>query len=276
MRKKILVPTDFSEKAYYAAQYACQIALKNDFDIHLFHCYTTSTAISTDDSDIPKGDLLMEELKKKLIQEYPGVVIESKCVSRLLIDVIPEYAVAPQFEFIVIGTTGANHGRPVIWGSNTAFVTNNVSIPVLAIPSQNEFRTSKVAILTNFKAEELESLNNFTKLCGPIEKLDIIHIYKDAAKAKDIHNDLEDWAFNIKQLSNVHEVNIIAERTHTDNQELDTVPEVINQIITDNDYDMVIVTKTRKSFFNRLINGSVSRKIVLTLQKPTFFDNIKK
>ena len=267
MRKKILVPTDFSANALSAARYACQVATQNNYDILLFHCYTTST-VDTADSQI-------QELKSTLLQEYSALQIETECVSRLLTDVLPEYAVAPTFVLIVLGTTGAGKGKSVIWGSNTSFITSKAKIPVIAIPSATEkFSTDKAAILTNFKAEEIETLNAYINDVSPIKHLDIIHIFKDNKKAAEVQQDLEDWTFNIKQLSGIESINIIAQPIQHDNEELDTIPEVINHIITTNNYDSILVTKTRKSFFERIINTSVSRQITLTLQKPTFFDNI--
>lgn len=267
MRKKILVPTDFSANALSAARYACQIAQQNNYDIHLFHCYTTST--------VDTADAQIQELKTELSQEYPIVHFNTECVSRLLIDVLPEYAVAPTFVLIVMGTTGAGKGKSVIWGSNTSLISSKAKVPVIAIPSSTEaFSTEKAAILTNFKAEEIETLNNYINDVSPIKHLDIIHIYKDAKKATQIQQELEDWTFNIKQLSGIESIHIIAKPIEHDNEELDTVPEVINHIISSNNYDAILVTKTRKSFFERFMNTSVSRQITLTLQKPTFFDNI--
>lgn len=275
MRKKILVPTDFSTNALYAARYACQIAKQNDYDIHLFHCYTTSTATDAENSTQLKADVLMQELKDQLAKDFPSIAIESECVSRFLTDVLPEYAVAPTFVLIVMGTTGAGKGKSVIWGSNTSFITSNSKIPVIAIPSGAEtFSANHTAILTNFKAEEIETLNNYINYVSPIKNLDIIHIYRDNKKEKDVKQQLTDWTFNIKQLSDIETINIVAQPIQNDNVHLDTVPEVINHIIDTNNYEMILVTKTRKSFFERIFSTSVSREITLQLHKPTFFDNI--
>lgn len=275
MRKTILVPTDFSTNALYAAQYACQIAKQNDYDIHLFHCYTTSTAIEEESSSELKADVLIKELKEQLLKHHPTLHIETECVSRLLTDVLPEYAVGPKFALVVMGTTGAGEGKPIIWGSNTSFISSKTKIPVIAIPPGTEnFATENIAILTNFKTEEIETLNNYITYVSPIKNLDIIHIYKDNKKAKDIEQQLQDWSFNIKQLSEIEQVNIIAQSIQHDNEKLDTVPEVINHIINNNPYDIILVTKTRKSFFERILSSSVSKQITLHLQRPTFFDNI--
>ena len=154
MKKKILVPTDFSTNALYAAQYACQIATQNNYDIHLFHCYTTKTAINAENSTQLIADVLITELKQQLTKDYPTVHIDTECVSRLLTDVLPDIATPSNFVLIVMGTTGAGRGKSVLWGSNTSFITSNVKIPVIAIPAgANNFSAKNTAILTNFRAE---------------------------------------------------------------------------------------------------------------------------
>ena len=275
MKKNILVPTDFSNNALHAAYYACQLALITDLDIHLFHCYTTQSATTLNDTESLKADVLMAELKAQLEKQYPLLVITTECVSRLLTDVLPDVATEPNFALIVMGTTGEGKGKSLLWGSNTSYITSVSQIPVIAIPNvSSKLSTEKVAILTNFKAEEIETLNNYLKFVSSINQLDIIHIYRSTKKEKEIYEQLQDWSFNIKQLHGINQVNIIAHPVEPNNESLDTIPEVINHIISQNEYDSILVTKTRKSFFKRLVTTSVSREITLHLLKPTFFDKI--
>lgn len=274
MQKRIIVPTDFSENAYQAALYACQIATQNDFVVHLFHCYTSKTAIDDQELNIPKGDVLIQKLSINLKSQFTDISISTECVSRLLNDVLPEYAIEPHYSLIVMGTKGNTKNSLIIWGSNTSYITSKAKIPVIAVPEvTSTFKTDKVAILTNFKAEEIETLNEFVKNVNAIQTLDIIHIYKENKKTSDIEQQLKDWSFNIEQLSAIEKVNIIARPIQSQNEDLDTIPEVINAIISENDYDIVLVTKKRKTFFERIISTSVSKQITLTLQKPTFLDN---
>src|SRR5690606_5024988 len=119
----------------YAACYACQIAKQNDYAIHLFHCYTTSTATEMENSSQLKADVLIQEVKDLLLKDYPTVDIQTECVSRLLTDVLPDYAVEPNFVLVIMGSAGTGSGNSVFWGSNTSYITSKSKVPVIAIPS---------------------------------------------------------------------------------------------------------------------------------------------
>lgn len=281
MTKKIIVPTDFSENALVATKYACRLALQKDYAVHLFHCYTSNSALfdeekESKDTSIPvmKADVLILDLKDNLQKEFPTLILETTCTSGLLSEVLPSLAIVPQYALIVMGTTGTGKGKSLVWGSNTSSITSKARIPVIAIPnSNNSFSLQRVGMLTNFKAEELDTLKEYLTLVSPIPNLDIIHVFRDSKDANEIAEHLETWSFNIKNLDGTENVRSIAEPIHIKDENLDSVPEVINHIIKSNDYDMIMVTKTRKTFFERLFRSSVSKEIVLDLERPTFFDN---
>lgn len=281
MTQKIIVPTDFSDNALTATRYACELASQNNYTIHLFHCYTSDSALfdeekANKDTSIPllKADMLILDLKENLQKEYPSVSFETTCTSGLLYEVLPSVAVAPTYAMIVMGTTGTGKGKSVVWGSNTSSITTKARVPVIAVPSTTkEFSLQKVGMLTNFKVEELDTLKAYLRLVSSIPHLDTIHVYRDSKEASEISEHLNTWSFNIKNLNGVQEVECIAEPIHIEDENLDSIPEVINHIIKENDYDMMVVTKTRKSFFERLFSSSVSKEIVLDLERPTFFDN---
>lgn len=279
-KKTIIVPTDFSENALYAATYACQLAKQNKYNLHLFHCYTSKTVMVDDetadeDNKILKADVLIEELKESLERQFSNVTISTECRTGLLTEVLPEYAIEPNFSLIVMGTTGAGSQKNISWGSNTNQISSKSTIPVLAIPfGYSDFSFKKIAILSNFKTEELDTIKEFINLVSDIENLDVIHIYKDNTKENDVEEQLNLWSFNIKHLNGIGNVNTISAFTDQHDEALDTVPEVINHCINQGNYDLVLVTKTRKSFFERLFKNSISKEVALDLRRPTFFDKI--
>lgn len=277
MTKTILVPTDFSENAFFASQYACKLAVKNKLAIALFHCYTTtSTAFHEegDTSSVIKADLLILEWKEKLLREFPTIAIGTSCVAGLLTEAVPRMTQEGHYAFVVMGTTGAGKGKSVIWGSNTSGIVSKSSIPVLAIPDGYEkFQLHKVAMLTNFKSEELETLSNYVHVISTITQLDLIHVSRDPDDKNKVDHSLQSWSFNIREINGIEAVHTISRSLDEKDETMDTIPEAIQHIITENDYDVILVTKTRKSFFERLFRPSVSKQIALHLNRPAFFDN---
>ncbi len=277
MTKTILVPTDFSENAHYAARYACKLAVKQDLHIELFHCYTTESTVfsgENDNSSILKADILIVEWKDRLSKEFPSLQIRTTCVAGLLTEVVPQKTMEGSYQFVAMGTTGAGKGKSIIWGSNTSSIISRSAVPVLAIPDgYSKFRFDHVAMLTNFKPEELETLTDYILYIDNIPQLDLIHVYKDINDQSKIEDLLKSWSFNIREIDGIDTVQTICRSIDEHSTALDSVPEVVQHIIAEKDYDIILVTKTRKSFFERLFRPSVSKQIALHLDRPTFFDN---
>jgi len=282
MKNKILVPTDFSENALFAAQYACKLAQKNASIVTLYHCYTALSsnfdseelAEKFEDDQIFKADLLIEELGNNLREEFAGIDIETQCERGLLIETLPGYARRENVGLIIMGTTGRGSNKSFVWGSNTSQISAQSPVPVIAIPNKHtNFKLEKAAILTNFKPEELETLKDFLDVFQQVRHLEIIHVVKDEKDIDQRKEKLASWLFIIQELNGIEEVSSTLECIDESDKELDTVAEVINNTINREDFDMIVVTKTRKSFFERLFKKSVSKELTLNLRKPTFFDN---
>lgn len=282
MKNKILIPTDFSENALFAAQYACRLAQQNDASVTLYHCYTAQSsnfdseelAEKFEDDKIFKADLLIEELRNSLILEFSDLTIETTCERGLLIETLPLYVKKEHIGLIVMGTTGRGNNKSIVWGSNTSQISAQSPVPVIAIPNKHAyFKLEKAAILTNFKSEELETLKDFLNLFQHIQHLEIIHVIKDEKNIAQIKEKLASWEFIVQDLNGIEQVSSTLACIDESDKELDTIPEVINSTINKEDFDMIVVTKTRKSFFERLFRKSVSKELTLNLRKPTFFDN---
>lgn len=281
MTKRIIVPTDFSENALQATKYACKLASKNNYSIHLLHCYTSdsvafddATETATTENTVMKADVMMAYLKESLQKEFSELSILTECTRGILSDILLQKIKNSDYVLIVMGTTGAGKNKSITWGSNTSQISSKANIPVIAIPAtHHEFATEKVAMLSNFKTEELETIKEYIAKIGIIPQLELIHVYKNEKNTGEVEEQLAAWATNITYLNGVENVKTIAQNTIADNKDLDTVPEVINHIIETNNYDMILITKTRKSFFDRLFKTSISKEIALQLRKPTFFDN---
>src|SRR5690606_31024493 len=167
MNKTIIVPTDFSPNAEMACEYACQVAKVKAYRVHLLHCYTVSsvagdgTPTSIEEPTI-LADQKIKEFRDNLQRDHPELNISSECTRGLIIDKLSELSNTGKFALIVMGASGASQSKSLYWGSTTVAVAAKSEIPVIVVPNRKfNFDLDKVALLTNFKAEELDTLRIF-------------------------------------------------------------------------------------------------------------------
>lgn len=279
MDKKILVLTDFSENAYDATLFACALAVQKQYSIHLLHYYTVKSSHfdeeedknMRDNSHLLKADLEILELFEKLEVQFPSLKITVSCKRGLLEEKLQKELKDLSIEMIVLGAKGTSQHQSVFWGTTTAMITEKSSVPVWVIPKGfNRYKAENAGLLTNFKVEELETLKKYIQSNGAIENLNLLHVIKK--NEKHIVNRLESWIINIKDWQRIKNVSYKIGNIEESDKEMDTVPEVINYLIKENNLDCILVTKTRRSFFKRLFEKSVSKSLTTQLICPAFFD----
>ncbi|UIR56568.1 universal stress protein [Sphingobacterium sp. SRCM116780] len=277
MSHKILVPIDFSINANTAIQFAIDVAEKRGYSIHLYHNYTVaSSSFDNEKDEIPeegfKADVLMSDLMDQLKTNHPAVLFTSTCERGIITESLLKVTKNSDYLAIVIGTKGKTDDTSVIMGSTAYAVSQKSSIPVIAIPFNYKTKDiKKIGLLSNFKYEELDTLNEYIKIFGTDVQVKIIHVHYHKESEDDIENKLEIWKYQIKKHTQITKVDIEVDSIKTDIEELDTIPEVINDIIKEEAIDVVLITKTRRSFFERLFKKSVSKQIIHHPIIPTFF-----
>jgi len=278
--KKILVPTDFSENALLAARYAAEIARAQHYGLHIIHYYTAVSSSfdenepATDEQpNLLKADITIKEWAQRLQSAYPDVTLSYQNERGLLEEALPKEAKKEDYVAIAMGTTGASANKNIFWGSNTALIVAKSPIPVLVIPNipQASNEIKKVGLLTNFKQEELTTLQEFVHIFKQDIDIALLHVYKESEKASSVSDRLDSWAFNIEAFSAVRETSKFIAPTVKEDKDQDTIPEVISTLIEEQGVDIILISKSRKTFFERLFRPSVSRAMTLNLQKPAFF-----
>lgn len=279
--KKILVPTDFSDNAFLAAQYAAEIAAEHHYSLHIIHCYTAVSSVFDDheveegyeQSDILKADLTIKEWVHRLQSLHPNILISYHNERGLLAEALPTEAKKEDYVAIAMGTTGASANKNIFWGSNTALIVAKSPIPVIVIPNIQHAtkKIKKVGLLTNFKQEELTTLQEFVHIFKQDIDVALIHVYKESEHVVSVSNRLDSWGFNVQAFSAVQQMTNLIAPTVKEDKDQDTIPEVIGKLIDDHNVDFILVSKSRKTFFERLFTSSVSKAMTLKLQKPAFF-----
>ncbi|NIO04766.1 MAG: universal stress protein [Proteobacteria bacterium] len=125
MLKKILVPTDGSEHARKAVNYACELALKFHATVCLLHVVPLPPALFHEAAfSIPDLQKLQEEEGKRIIEEakretkergvkeVQSTLIQGNPASRII-----EFARAEGIDLIVMGNRGLSGVKEFVLGS---------------------------------------------------------------------------------------------------------------------------------------------------------------
>ena len=161
--KKILIPTDFSDCAGNAIDFAVQSAKYLPIEITLLHTFEGKEDVLTDYLGVNKSfnQSLLNEVQKKLsqlkkfIEESEGVIVNT-CISvNPLTDAVLEAAGENQSDLIIMGTLGASGLKEKLLGSRTATLIGKTNTPVLVIPHDYIWKKpEKLLLATNHFEKE--------------------------------------------------------------------------------------------------------------------------
>lgn len=160
--KKILVPTDFSDHAYYALQVAAQIAKKNNGEIILLHMlelpHQAGDAIGSG-HDLPEIMLFKNSAINRLEELMDDDCLEGLKVSEIIqfelaFDGIMKVSEKNDIDLVVMGSHGASGFKEMFIGSNAEKVVRNSVAPVLIIKKDaGEFNVNKFVFASDFSDE---------------------------------------------------------------------------------------------------------------------------
>lgn len=184
--KRILVPTDFSEFAYNAAEVAAGIAKKTGARVFLLHAIDIPTYSRNDSfSEVPdtmEGIFLLKRAKQefeKLINQpfFEGVEVAEVMQWENVYDTITEKAKEFEIDLIVMGSRGSSGAQEFLVGSNTEKIIRTAYCPVLTVKEKLvDFQPKNVVFASNFFEESVES---FRKLLSFAELFNAkIHLVK--------------------------------------------------------------------------------------------------
>lgn len=201
--KKILVPVDFSEDSSLVSRYAIEMARFEQSEICIMHSYydrvvaTESTFPGSIEAESMINEQMLQEslaiAKEKIghLQDTMQLMIDREGIDGVSISTMLEGG-EPSFEIrefcnnlqpdiVVMGTSGRGK-KGFLEGSVSKKIMNNAGIPVLAVPSINEFRGfTKLLYLTNFDKNDPRAIRMALNLFNDYNiKMQVLHIVSEA------------------------------------------------------------------------------------------------
>ncbi|WP_372937260.1 universal stress protein [Seonamhaeicola sp.] len=263
MRRKILLPTDFSDNSWSAVVYALKL-FKNEFCTFYFINSTTikvSTLSNLSNKLIKamEDDAMRELLELKELAEACEVGANHNfqiiLSSEDLKTAIKKSVNKLNIDMVIMGTKGATGAKEFFFGSNTIRIIKKLKLcPVLIIPEEYDFVTpTQIAFPTDYNRyysnKELKPLRELANLYD--SKIRIMHINTE------------------EELNDTQEYNLEALKSYLNNYEytLHWMPDYANKTTEINDFveelkiDMLAMVNYKHSFIEKIINEPVIKKI---------------
>jgi nucleotide-binding universal stress UspA family protein len=134
---KILVPTDFSENAINAFEFAKKITKRNNGTMTLLFSYSTIYDFAgqaekiVNEIETTANNTLKNEINASHNQD---VLLDYKIIQGSVATEVLSTAYQEDYDLIIMGTQGASGIEQALIGSNTVDVIKASKIPVLAVP----------------------------------------------------------------------------------------------------------------------------------------------
>ena len=183
MKKKVLLPTDFSRNAWNAISYAVDLFKNQECEFYILNVFN-APGYALDSMMVPEpNEKQYEEVKEKSEQglrktlERLSFRDESPIhkffmISQFnnLLEAIKEVIDKKDIQIVVMGTKGATDANNLIYGSNTVLAMEKIrNCPILAIPKEVVYKEPKEIVFptnfkTSFKHRELQYLIEIAKI----------------------------------------------------------------------------------------------------------------
>lgn len=271
----ILVPTDFSENAYVAAEYACALAQQSGQKVQLLHVYIALysgySSVGQSVKQIQWAETESAEAMRNLVanlsRQFPDVLVEGDCVRGFMIDVVTDKLKRGGYSLVVMGTKGATDLAENVLGSTTYGVIRRSPVPVLVVPIDTpDFSLQRAGFFTAYKDDELDALLAFQQAVELHPQLTVVHFYRKGEKSPDKAR--ERWLRKVKEAFPDRE--IAGKAVAVDRIDLTAVTETARSEAL----DLLVFARPHRSFFEALFVPSLTKAVANYPTVPSLFINI--
>lgn len=264
--KTILVPTDFSENAFIATQYAASLAEKTKQKLELFNVHI-ALYIEKDELIEKEGQTAIGKMKTlvaTLQSQYPTVDITGSSVQGFMIDKLKEKLDEESFNLIVMGTKGATNVAEDILGSTTFEVIKKSPIPVLVVPENTpDFKFDRLGFFSAYKDAELDTILRLRHSLGSDYALKIVHLY--TAENQEPFEAATRWKKKINNAFPDDDISFETIRVGKINTE------TVAGVAEGQQLDLLIFARPHKTFFQTIFAKSLTKEVANHPVVPSLF-----
>ena len=275
MKRKILLPTDFSKNAWHAILYALELYKKDQCDFFILNVFSSKGDVIESLMNMEPGNEYYESAKSDaedglakvmdmlVLKDYHNSKHHFETLTRFnsVVDAIKTIVEEKDIEMIVMGTKGETGSGMSAFGSVATDVMEKVrNCPVIVVPKNAKQNLPKEIVFptgykTPFKRRELNYLIDLTKKCDAAIR--ILHINSEKE-------------LNQKQKNNKA---LLHEYFETVPHSYHTLSHVeirigINCFVESRESDMVAFINRKHTFFNSILTHPLVKEIGYVSKVP--------
>jgi len=277
MKRKILLPTDFSKNAWHAITYALELYKKEHVDFYILNVFSATGNIISSLINIEPGSEMYETAKldsenglAKVLdmltfRDHDNPKHHFETISKFhgVVEAIKNVVEEKDIELIVMGTKGNTASRSKVFGGVAIDIMEKVrNCPVIVVPEQAKHNVPKEIVFptgfkTHVKRRELNYLIDLANNCKA--SIRILHV---AAEDK-----LSDIQLSNKTLLKEYFENVphtFHALSHIE------IPAAINCFVDSRDSDMVAFINKKHAFFGSILSNPLVKEIGSHSKVPIF------
>ncbi|WP_420602912.1 universal stress protein [Flagellimonas sp.] len=274
--QKILIPTDFSENAWNAIDYAMQLFRNKKCTFYLLNTYTPVIPSSRFMAKMIDGVRIVDAVRNsseeglqktvaRIKSKYGNTKHDFETFSsfNLLVEEVKDLVDQHNIELVITGTKGASGIDEVFMGSNTVRIIKNIKkCPVLAIPQHFDFITpTEIAFATDFNRFYTASeLNPLLELAAMFQAtIRIVHVQYGIKALSELQQ------FNLNMLRRY--LNGTEHYVHTVS-ELHSVSQTLEMFSEELDIHLLALLNYQHSYLEKMTREPIVKRTAFHTQIP--------
>src|SRR5690606_37328897 len=142
--------------------------------------------------------------------------------------------------------------------------------------NRQQVKKDRVGLLCNFKEGEIEMLQHAIKLVGNTFELVLIFVNKDDRRISDVDTQFKRWIDEIINRTGIQNISYTIKPQVLYNRAAENISHAISNVLIDEQIDFLLITRSRKSIFRRLIEENIVRKMAYNMTIPTLFAPVRR
>ncbi|GEM_PF-144884 len=269
--KRILVPVDFSDASRNALVYALHWAQTHGLRVEVVHTFSSHMADPSQPYFIPvqeEEQAAVNQRLKAFVQEtlahtpFASVEVKWRAIAGYPVEMITELSKDEDVALIIMATTGEHDLLEQVFGSVSTVVSQRAWAPVLLVPKGIRFQPYKhILYATNLEATDKQMVQQVIELARFFRaNVHFVHVVEDTTQAVAVEEAVFEQVFSQAHVPEVA-FNLVGIRA-------DKPWEAISEYAQSHHIDLLITVTRHRSFWERLMHKSVTKRLALGTQIP--------